>query len=176
MTKGLPYSMSRGDARRQEIIKLAIPIRALSLSIESVGAAIAFGTAVIAGLPEGFVNMLGAVAQLEISGPVGSADLTDTWNGDFAVGRTATTDLTLDGTDVDVIPSTAIGPAVAEVSPVTKGLSAGALAGTIFDNTDGSLELNLNLIVDAADVVDDKTVVMTVEGVLHVTYIVMGDD
>lgn len=174
MSKGLPRSLSRGDAQRQELVKVDIPVRGLVVNVAATGINIGFGTSVIQGLPEGNLLFLGALANLRFSGPVGgSANLVDTWNGDFSIGSAPTADNVLSGAEVDLVPSTAVGPATAEVSPVTRGANAGAV---MFDNTDGSLELNLNVLIDAADIVDDTNVNLTVDGVVHLAFIVMGDD
>jgi hypothetical protein len=174
--KGLPRSMARGAAQRQEIIKQTINMNAVAVSVTSVSTAVGFGTVAVGGFPEGNILFLGAVAYLSLAGPGGSANLVDTWNGDFAFGTAPTADVTLSGAEVDLIPSTSTTVAVAEVSPTTRASHAAAVAGTVYDNTDGSLEINLNVLVDAADISDDVTVAMTATGVLHLAYIVLGDD
>ena len=47
---------------------------------------------------------------------------------------------------------------------------------TIFDNTDGSLELNLNLLIDEPAITNDTTAAFSVNGVVHLAYVVLGDD
>ena len=65
--------------------------------------------------------------------------------------------------------------ATAEVSPITRGLQAdGAHCGVIFDNTAGALEVNLNLLIDDADI--SGTVAITVSGTVDISYIMLGDD
>ena len=66
-----------------------------------------------------------------------------------------------------------MGPAVAEVSPRTLGFSTAN--GAIFNNTDGSLELNLNVLVDDADI-DADDIPCTADGELFIAYIMLGDD
>ena len=173
MVKGLSRSLRRGSTSNQHVQKMTLPIRGLSIEVDG-ASGVGFGTKIIGDFPEGNILLLGAIAYLQFTGP-GAAGLLDTWEGDFAIGSTPTADATLGGTDVDIIPSTPVGPAVAEASPRTRGVSAGALAGVVLDNTDGSLELNLNLIVDDASI-SANDIAITVEGELYLTYTVMGDD
>lgn len=175
MSKGLPRSLARGAAQRQEIVKTSIAVQDLVVTVSATGAAIGFGSAVLAGLPQGNILFLGAVAYLELAGSGADANLTDTWSGDFGIGTTPADDATITAGDVDIIPSTPVGPAVAEVSPFTRGAQA-ASGMALFDNTDGSLELNLNVLIDAANITDDESVDLTVNGALHIAYIVLGDD
>jgi hypothetical protein len=157
-------------------MKLDIPIKDLLVNVVATGAAIAFGTAQIAGLPQGHLMFLGAMARVEVAGPGASGDLSDTWAGDFGVGTTPVDDATITAGDDDIVPSTALAAATAEVSPFTSGVSTASEAPAIIDNTAGLLELNLNILVDAADIVDDTNVDLLVDGVLHIAYIVIGDD
>lgn len=172
MGKGLPRSMSRGSAARQEVIKQNFVLNQV-VAVSAAGIAVGFGTVVIGDLPEGNILLLGAVAYLSLAGSGADANLTATWDGDFSIGTTATTDVTLDTTDVNIIPSTALGAATAEVSPRVRSVNA---TQAILDNTDGSLELNLNVLIDAADITDATSVNLTASGVLQLAYIVMLDD
>ena len=108
------------------------------------------------------------------AGSGADANLTDTWSGDFGVGTTPASDATITAGDVDIIASTAIGPATAEAIAAARVVEAHG--DVIFDNTDGSLEINMNVLIDAADIVDDQSVVLTLSGVLQIAYIVLGDD
>jgi len=65
-----------------------------------------------------------------------------------------------------------LGAATARVSPVVR---ATGVTAAIFDNTDGSLEINLNLIIDDATISADD-VEFTASGVLEIVYCVLGDD
>ena len=99
--------------------------------------------------------------------------MVDDFEGDFSVGTTGTEDVTLDGTDVDILPSTALPAATAEVGVRTRAVNA---AQAILDNTDGSLEININALIDAADITDGESVVLTINGEIELCYIVLGDD
>lgn len=173
MSKGLPRSTSRGAPQRQEIIKQTITIRDLPVTVDG-ATGVGFGSAVAGDFPEGNILFLGAVSYIQATGPT-SASLGDTWNGDYGFGTTPAGDATITGADIDIIGSTPIGPAVAEASPRTRGTSVTATNAAVLDNTDGSLEINLNLLVDDADIGADD-LVFTVNGELHLSYIVLGDD
>ena len=146
-----------------------IPVR--DLAIRTTGASgVGYGSVVIGGLPEGNILFLGAAAYLKFTKL--DAGTIATFDGDYSIGSTATADATLTGGDADIIPSTALGAATAGVSPMVRGVNATQL---ILDNTDGSLELNLNLIIDDASVsADDQD--FTVSGAISLAYLVLGDD
>lgn len=171
MGKGLPRSLSRGEPLSQEIIKAIVKVRAVAMTVDGL-AGVGDGQVVIGDFPEGNVLFLGAVAYMAFSGPGADANLGDTWQGDFSIGTTADSGDDLTGTDADIIGSTALAAATAEVSPRTRGTG---VTQAILDNTDGSLELNLNLLVDDADIGADG-IAFTVEGELHILYSMLGND
>lgn len=171
MGKGFPYSMSRAKGGDVPLKKTTLAIRNLAISVAAVSTGIGWGTAVIGDFPEGNILILGTVANLQFTAT--GTNATTTFDGDFSIGTTPTADSTLSTTDADIIASTALGAATARVSPVARGA-----LGTPFlvDNTTGSLELNLNLLIDAANITDDTTVPLTVTGEIYIAYIVLGDD
>ena len=171
MGKGLPRSMSRGAPQRQEIVKQTYLVRNLTITVDATTGN-GFGTVVIGDFPEGNLLYLGGVSYLTFAGSGSDADLSDTWNGDYSIGTTPSADATLTGTDANLIDSAAIGPAVAEVSPRTR--SAGATQAML-DNTDGSLEINLNLSIDDADIAGTDSVI-TINGEVQLLFSVMMDD
>lgn len=169
MTKGLQRSLSRGPAQSQALIKASIPI---ALAVAMTGASgIGYGTAVIGDMPEGNILILGAVLDVTIDDD-GSANIVDTFNGDVAVGSAPTADATLSGAEVDIIPSTAVGPAVSG-SAAVRAVTDSDISGDVLDNRDGTLEFNLQVLVDDADISADDPV--NVEGFLHIAYTVLGD-
>ena len=169
--KGLARSLSRGSAVQAPIIKQTINVKAAALAI--VGASgVGFGSVVIGDLPAGNILFLGAVSYLQFTSA--DADITATYDGDYGIGTTPASDATITGADVDIVQSTALGAATAKVSPVARGTSAIANAGQILDNTDGSLELNLNLLIDDASI--SGTADLTASGFVVLSYIVLGDD
>jgi hypothetical protein len=171
--KGLPRSRARGAPALAPITKQRILVKDLAISVAG-ATGVGFGSAVAGGLPQGNLLFLGAIAYLrfsEIAG--GDADVTDTFTGNFSVGTTATADATLDSTDANLVASSAISAATAGVSPITRGASA-ADASEVLDNTDGSLEANLNLLI--ADATISGTGSMLANGYIELAYIVLGDD
>jgi hypothetical protein len=169
--KGLPRSNARAKAENSAIKKVRIKLDH-QISVVAAGAGIGFGSVVVGGLPQAYLKLLSAAVIVTFTGPT-TTNLTDTWDGDFGVGSTPADDATITGTDVNFIASTALGAATAEVSP-TKVVANGV--DFVLDNTDGSLELNLNLLVDAANITDATTVIVTARGYLEVCLITMLDD
>jgi hypothetical protein len=160
MTKGLKRSAKKAQRRTQ-----MVPIRALQIAITDPGSANAPFTAVVGGLPRGYIQFEGATASLQLTKVSGG--LTDTFTGNIAAGTTPTADATLDGTDVNILPSTAITAASAGVSAAKRYSNVTPL---LLDNSDGSLEINLNgFIADAAISADG---VLQVDGFIEVAYTV----
>jgi len=168
--KGLQRSISRGPKASRGVVTDRIIVRGGAFTVD--GTAVGFGTLPVGDFPAGNILFLGAAAYITTTKD--DADISDTFNGDFAIGTTPLSDGTMTAGDVDLVPSTATTVAAAGVSPRTRGVSATAVAGTIYDNTDGSLELNLNLLIDDADISDDGAVLVDLD--LDITYVVLGDD
>lgn len=176
MTKGLKRSLARGNPgggpdARPPIERYTFTARALAMTVNG-ATGVGFGTAVLGDLPQGNILIHGAAGYMKFTGP-GSASLVDTWNGDYGIGTTPAGDATLTAGDVDMIQSTAVGPAVAEASPRTRGTIG--TTGVLVDNTDGSLEVNVSLLVDDVDISADG-LAFTVDGELHLLISVLGDD
>lgn len=171
MGKGLPRSRSRGNPLAQPISKVTIPVRDVAMTVDG-ASGVGFGTAVVGDLPEGNILILGAVSYLSFAASGSEANLDADWEGDYGIGSTPAGDATITGADVDIIPSTAIEAATAEVSPRTRGAGA---AQTVLDNTDGSLEINVSLLVDDANIGADD-IAFTVNGEIFLAYITLGDD
>jgi len=169
MGKGLPRSLKHSDKSVVRVARVDI-----NHAIEVTGDAGAAndGQVVIGDFPEGNILFLSAVAYVQFAGPT-SDELADTWVGDYGIGTAPDANSALAGTDVNVIGSTEIAAATAELSPITRGEGS---TDTIFDNTDGSLELNLNLLIDDANLTDTEVVEITATGQLYMAYAVLGDD
>lgn len=167
--KGLPRSLSRAAAAKNAAVSRTISLSG-TVNVEAGVDEVGFGSLVVGGFPEGNILLLGAATNVRLDGSGEDANLGDTWNGDFAIGSTATADNSLSGSEVDVIPKTDIGPADGKVSPITRGANA---TPVILDNTDG---LNLNVLIDAANIANNSDVDLTVTGELYLCYIVLGDD
>jgi hypothetical protein len=172
LMKGLQRTMSRGNPQRQEIIRQSIPVQAKAITTVNGATGVGYATAVIGDLPEGNILFLGAVSYMQFTKAASATGIQATFDGDYSIGSAPTADATLSGSEIDIIASAALGAATAGVSPVARGTNA---TQAILDNTDGSLELNLNLLIDDANISAD-TQALTVTGVLHIAYIVLGDD
>lgn len=170
MSKGLPRSLSHGSPMAAPVKKLTIAINALALTSNNASSGDGWATAVIRGLPEGNILILGAVSNLQFTHGADS-NATATFTGAFAIGTAATADATLTGSDVDVIPSTALAAATGGVSPVTRGAQP---AQAIVDNTAKTLSINLNVKIDDATI--SGVAAFTASGFLSLAYIVLGDD
>lgn len=173
MTKGLARSLGRGDLARAPIVKQTIEVRDGTLTVDG-ASGVGFGSLVIGDFPEGNILILAAVAYMQFTGPT-SAGLVDTWAGDYAIGTTPADDATVTATDINIVGSTPIAAATAEASPRTRGISTVTDLDHVLDNTDGSLEMNLTLLVDDANISADD-IDFTVNGELFLAYIVLGDD
>ena len=171
--KGYQRGMSRGAAARQDIVRRDIPIRNLAVTMTDATTAGSWGTAVVAGLPQGNILILGAV----LSGMQlvkGNANLIDAFVATLALGSAPTADATLASGEVDIIPATAQSAAASGTLSGARAASTATQNGVILDNTDGSLELNLNVTVPDASSTANSS--FTVNGTLHIAYIVLGDD
>lgn len=131
------------------------------ISIVAVGAAIGFGAVQIGD----FLNK-----QLYIDSIAASiafikqdSNMIATWSGNWSLGSAPTADLTLSGAEVDLIPSTAVGPAVAGkiAAPASPVRVSASLATRLWTAAE---EVNLNLIVNAADITDSTTAVVKAFG------------
>lgn len=172
MGKGLTRSLGRAGFQEQIVSKMKIAIDH-DVSVFAAGAGIGFGSVVLSGLPEGQLKMLGAAIAVTLSGSGSDANLTDTFDGDFAVGTTPASDATISVGDEDIIVETALGAATAEVSPLQNVING---VDAVFDNTAADLEMNLNVLVDAANITDASTVVLRAQGVIEFTFITLLDD
>lgn len=82
-----------------------------------------------------------------------NGDIAGGGSGDYSMGTTATADATLDSTDVNLLPSSAmLDPFVAGVGSSNAGSALAAAA--VFDGTTTPIDMFLNVIVDDADVSD----------------------
>jgi hypothetical protein len=178
MARGLPYTKRGMQSETAGALaqRVSFPIRALALTVSAAGAGVGFGNAAIGAMPKGNILFLGAAGYFRFT--TTSANISNaTYAATFGVGSTADADGSLATTEIDIIGSTTTSAAVAKVSPVTRAVTA-ALGGTeplIFDNTGNTLKYNLNLTILAADIVDASSAPFTVEGVLHLAYVKLGD-
>lgn len=169
--KGLQRSLSRGPKTTKDV-NVARLVVDKSLSFTGVTDTAIFATTVLDSLPEGNILLLGAVSNLTFTGPT-SANLTNDFEGDMSIGTVPTADNDLaDGGEANIIASTPIPAATAEVATLRVANATQA----IIDNTDGSGEVNLNMLLDANEVTNAQTVAIRVTGTVDIAYIVLGDD
>jgi len=169
--KGLIRSLARGKPQNQAVRRQRIRVSALALSFTG-AAGVGWATAVLGDLPEGNILILGGAAYLQFTKAASASGITATFDGTYSVGSTPTADATLTGTDIDVIGVATISAATAGVSPVTRGVNA---TQVMLDNTDNSLELNLNVTIADASISAD-TQAVTATGYVDIVYSVLGDD
>ncbi len=173
MTKGLQRSLARGPKARASIVKDTIVLTDITVTVSATGAAIGFGSVEISDFPEGNILVHGIGGTIGFAGSGSDANLVDTWEGEFGIGSTPADDATITGTDVDILAATDIPAATAEVVDAFRAAEASTV---MLDNTDGSLEVNLNVLIDAADITDDESVILTLSGTLEISYVVLGND
>lgn len=130
-----------------------------------------FGSVKLYDFPEGRLLVLGVVATLGFVWT--GEDIDAAGSGDFSLGTTATADATLSGTDVNLLPSTAMtDPAVLGVLAATSGALA---ASAQIDGTSAAVDAYLNIIIDDADVADAASDVVLVSGTVTVVWTLIGD-
>jgi len=167
MTKGLSRSISRGNALQQASVAVRATVNT-TITVDG-ATGIGFGSAAIAGLPEAHLLFLGGRADLTFT--EADAGMSDTWSGDFGIGTTPADDGTITAADVDLVGSTALGPATAGVASAAADVTTPA----VIDNSAGTGEVNLNLLVDDADISADG-VAVTVTGYVTLAVVALGDD
>jgi hypothetical protein len=131
---------------------------------------VSFGGAKLFDFPAGRILVMGATANLSFDWS--ASDIAAAGTGDFSLGTTITADATLNGTDVNLLPSTGL------LDPFVDGVGtgSGALAASAqFDGTATAIDCNLNLIIDDADVEDATEDVVLVTGTVTLTWVNLGD-
>jgi len=173
--KGLLRSLGRASETDRSIVKRRI---AFSFSADITGEAdtVDATTAVIGQLPEGNILLLGAVAYVAVKAGT-DEHVIDDWDGDYGIGTAPNGDYDLsDAEDDNVVPSTALASAADDKdAQSTRGLST-ATEQVILDNADGSMELNLNILIDDNVITDTEDGTFAISGTLDIAYIVLGDD
>jgi hypothetical protein len=162
MAKGLPRSLGKSKAQGFQNAKTSLTD--IPLSVSAVGAGVGFGSLSLddLALPEGDVIVLGIVANLSFTSE--DANIAATWSGDFSIGTKATIDADLvDDDEANLLPSTAIGPAVADVIASARYAAVPVEAAQILE-LDAPEPLKINMLVDAANITDASTGVISVSG------------
>lgn len=116
-----------------------------------------FGSKQLYTFPQGRILIKGVLAYFRLitfnTAAGVDGDIAAAGSGDYSIGSTASADATLGGTDIDLLPSTAmLDPFVAGVGRSNVGSALAASAQ--FDGTTTPLSAYLNAIIDDADVSD----------------------
>lgn len=136
---------------------------------------ISFGGLKIYDFPLGRFKIIGG-RMFPFSLSWAGQDIAAAGSGDISLGTTITADGTLATTEVDIMASTALlDPFVSGVG----GIGAAGLGGTLVNDTffDGTViakDLNVNLIIDDADVADGASDIVLLTGVLVVRWDFLG--
>lgn len=169
--KGMSRTLARAPLQNMPVRKQRVKVKNLALSFTgAVGNG--WATAVAGDFPDGNILFLGATAYLQVTKAAAASGITATFTGTYALGTTPTADATLSTTDANLTGVATLSAATAGVSPVTR--AAGSTA-VLLDNTDGSLEINVNVTIDDASISSD-TQGATVDGVIDLVYVILGDD
>jgi hypothetical protein len=158
-SRDIAKDVAEGRVNGQVIIEVKDRI----LTVAAAGAGIGFGTLVLGGFPKGMLHITHAKASLKFT--TADTDLIATFSGNFYIGTAADADGVASGTENNIIPSTAFGPAVARVTPAATGRLAAPFSAYL-DNTASALRLNLNVNINAADIVDAQSAPLTVNGLV----------
>jgi hypothetical protein len=129
-----------------------------------------FGGLKLYDFPEGRIMIVGGTASFSFDWS--ASDIGAAGSGDFSLGTTISADATLGGTDVDIMASTAM------LDPFVSGVGTGSGAlvnNTAFDGTGTAKDLNLNIIIDDADVADAASDIVYVTGTITVKWDFLGD-
>lgn len=191
MSKAYPYATKRQIEHGLVAGVFRIPMGGAkdpgtTISVSAAGAAIGFGSVVLGDLSKIVLSNTGSGLNIQpkilelarevfIRGVKASlsfikqdANIGATWSGTWSLGTTPTADLTLSGTDVNILDSSGAGVAI---GPATAGkISAPALGSEVIKSTDTPLlwgatdEINLNMTVGAADISDGTTGVIKIYG------------
>lgn len=136
------------------------------ITLNAAGAAVGFGSLAIDDIPKGIWDFRFASCSLKFTKQ--DANLIATWSGTYGFGTTATADLTLATTEVNLIGSAgagaAIGPAVAGVISAARVTNQ---TPAVLDNSSGALAIFLNMTANAADITDSSAAVVRVQGFLR---------
>lgn len=172
MAKGLPRSGKKGGASAP-LMRIEKPLDGLSIAITDPGGANGYGNADSKlRFPEGNILILGMLAYCQFFSV--SAGLTAGWSGAVALGTSATSDATINGNEINLLPLTTLNAATAKLSPIVKMASSSSINGTIIDNTNNDVVPYLNFSIDDATLSAGST--LTAKGFIIALVSVLGDD
>lgn len=111
---------------------------------------ISFGSKQLLTFPKGKIHIISSNVEDFLWGLTNAGNATPiagTMGGDFSLGSTATSDATLNSTDVNILASTSY-------DPFSTAVSANSGINVILDGTSTASSIYLNAIIDDADVAD----------------------
>ena len=133
------------------------------------GSTNAIGSVKLYDFPQGRINIVGVyVDGFEITDfPTNTMDVAD--GGDFSLGTAPPgADGVLDGTAVDLCPSTS-------VDPITNIVSSALASSAQFDGTSTAKELYLNVSIDHGDLTGTSTNELTVAGTIIINWLNLSE-
>lgn len=171
VVSGVASTVTVGETGQGNFRTTTFTLTAMPVTVANTTGA-SFGSQQLYDFPAGRVLVLGVTAYF---GTIDwNGQITATGSGDYSLGTTATSDATLDSTDVDLLPSSAmLDPFVSGVGRSNAGTALAASAQ--FDGTATAKDLFLNVIVDDADVGDTDTDIILFSGTIVVTWVQLGD-
>lgn len=155
--------------------KTVLTCTATPISVSDDAGVAQYGGVKVYDFPEGMLCIHGAVIDGSLTG---YASLIDTFDGDVALGTaTATTGATLTGTEADILQSTALTQAVAEVANCDAQSIATALTESgarWLDGTATAKDMYLNFVIDDNAAHGAGTATFT--GTISFLWSILGDN
>ncbi len=166
--------ISSAPLLNKEVVRETITITDLAISVSATGSNTGFGAVKIGDFPAGNILRLGTIANIGFDGSAAAPDLSLTWDGFYSLGTQATTDADLsDPGDVDVTVAATVPVAVNGVAAANRARSIYTSLEP-FNNSSSTVGVYVNLLVDNADIADDSTVEIKVNGWVELAYIVFS--
>lgn len=154
------------------------PLHQITLTLDNVGQTVTNGTeyqsTLLYTFPEGRVNVLGCTATLQQKTTSAIAStLNSGVTGAIALGTAAASNVSLTGTMVDLLPSTAFTTSTT-INVAGTAVSASLAAAAQFDGTASAKTMRLNTAyATTTDVDADAT--QTISGTIRLTFLWLGD-
>ena len=173
--KGLPRSLSRARKTTARVMRETYSLKDVVLTTANGATSEGWATHPVGQLPEGYVKIHGITVTNMIVTAVSGGGIADTWDGDWGLGTSPSVDETPPaGAFENLVATTAFGAATSAVSPAQNEFGDIADLDDPFDNTAGAMEINLNIMVDDANITADDT--LTLAGEVTISYVVLGDN
>lgn len=171
VVSGVATKVTAGESGQGNFRTTTLTLTEMPITVANTTGA-SFGSQQLYDFPAGRIFILGCTAYfgtIDWNGQIAAAG-----SGDYSLGTTATADATINGTEVDLLPSSAmLDPFVSGVGRSNAGTALAAAAQ--FDGTATAKDLFLNVIVDDADVGDTDVDIILFTGTIVVTWVQLGD-